>query len=201
MRLALIEHDASIPLAPPGEAAAVETAEPRRAELVGWVSAARQGDRRAFARLHSRYARMVHGILLARVPTVEVDYLVQEVFVTAIEKIGDLREDAAFGGWLAAVARRAAADRHRSRRVTESLPDELPARHRDPADAADAARVLASIRELPEAYRETLLLRLAEGLNGPEIAELTGLTPGSVRVNLHRGLALLRERLGRGVTT
>ena len=41
-----------------------------------------------------------------------------------------------------------------------------------------------------------MILRLVEGLTGPEIAEQTGLSPGSVRVNLHRGMKLLRERLG-----
>ena len=50
---------------------------------------------------------------------------------------------------------------------------------------------------MPDAYRETLVLRLVEGMTGPEIAERTGLTAGSVRVHLHRGLKLLRERLGR----
>jgi RNA polymerase sigma-70 factor (ECF subfamily) len=55
---------------------------------------------------------------------------------------------------------------------------------------------LAVIRTLPEAYRETLILRLVEGFTGPEIAERTGLTPGSVRVNLHRGMQMLREKLG-----
>ena len=39
-------------------------------------------------------------------------------------------------------------------------------------------------------------MRLIEGMTGPEIAERTGLTPGSVRVNLHRGMALLRQKLG-----
>ena len=38
--------------------------------------------------------------------------------------------------------------------------------------------VLAAIRRLPEAYRETLVLRLVEGMTGPEIAERAGLTPG-----------------------
>ena len=60
----------------------------------------------------------------------------------------------------------------------------------------EAHRALAAIRALPEAYRETLVLRLVEGLSGPEIAAVTGLTPDSVRVNLHRGFRLLRERLG-----
>jgi RNA polymerase sigma-70 factor (ECF subfamily) len=58
------------------------------------------------------------------------------------------------------------------------------------------AQVLAALRALPEAYQETMILRLVEGLTGPEIAEQTGLSPGSVRVNLHRGMRLLRERLG-----
>jgi hypothetical protein len=88
--------------------------------------AAREGDRAAFGDLYARYARMVHGILLVRVPRREVDDLV-----------------------------------------------------------------------LPEAYREPLILRLVEGMTGPEIATRTGLTPGSVRVNLHRGMQMLRERLGK----
>ena len=62
-------------------------------------------------------------------------------------------------------------------------------------DRLDAQYALAAIRALPEAYRETLMLRLVEGLDGPEIAARTGLTPGSVRVNLHRGMALLRTAL------
>jgi len=54
---------------------------------------------------------------------------------------------------------------------------------------------MATIRTLPDAYRETLVLRLVEGMTGQEIAERTGLTPASVRVNLHRGMKQLRERL------
>ena len=55
---------------------------------------------------------------------------------------------------------------------------------------------LEAIEALPMAYRETLLMRLVEGMTGPEIAEATGLTPESVRVNLCRGMKLLKERLG-----
>jgi len=57
--------------------------------------------------------------------------------------------------------------------------------------------VLAAIQSLPEAYSETLTLRLVEGMTGPEIAARTGLTEGSVRVNLHRGMKQLREKLER----
>jgi RNA polymerase sigma-70 factor, ECF subfamily len=60
------------------------------------VSAARAGDRAAFGRLYDRYARMVHGILLARVPPREVDDLVQEVFLAAMRQLHTLREVSRF---------------------------------------------------------------------------------------------------------
>jgi len=159
------------------------------------VRAVRQGEREAFASLYSLYAPMVHGILLARVPWGEVDDLVQDVFLVALKKLNTLRDEDAFGGWLAMIARNRAMDFHRRKRETEELTDTVAA-ERPTEAASDAARALEIICGLPEAYRETLVLRLVEGMTGPEIAERTGLTPASVRVNLHRGMKLLRNKLG-----
>lgn len=161
------------------------------------VEAVRGGDREAFGQLYDAYAPMVHGILLARVPYREVDDLVQDVFLVALRRLSTLRDSAAFGGWLAMITRNRAIDYHRGAREIEELPEDLPD-HR-PAEKeteAEAARTLDVIRALPEAYRETLVLRLVEGMTGPEIASRTGLTPASVRVNLHRGMKMLREKLG-----
>jgi RNA polymerase sigma-70 factor (ECF subfamily) len=91
------------------------------------------------------------------------------------------------------IALNRAVDFHRRKRETEELPENLAQRSSVDPEAAEA---LNFIRTLPEAYRETLVLRLVEGMTGPEIAERTGLTPASVRVNLHRGMKLLREKLG-----
>ena len=172
---------------------------PEEAEAVSLVSAARNGDRGAFGRLYERYARMVHGILLARVPLAEVDDLVQDVFVQAMRQVHTLRDAACFGGWLATVTRNRANDYHRRSvelvELTEDSPSEARERRGSSAPGDDGAAILAAVRELPEAYRETLILRLVEGFTGPEIAERTGLTPGSVRVNLHRGMQMLREKL------
>jgi len=159
------------------------------------VQAVRQGEQEAFAELYSLYAPMVHGILLARVPWAEVDDLLQDVFLVAFKKLNSLRDEAAFGAWLAMIARNRAMDFHRRRRDTEELSDDLAAQGSSEADR-EAANVLEVICGLPEAYRETLVLRLVEGMTGPEIADRTGLTPASVRVNLHRGMKLLREKLG-----
>src|ERR1700751_2722148 len=67
------------------------------------VLAACEGDRSAFGGLYARYARMVHGILLARVPAHDVDDLVQDVFLKALPRIRDLRDVTRFGAWLAAI--------------------------------------------------------------------------------------------------
>lgn len=166
-------------------------------EETRWVDAASRGDRRAFERLYERYSGMVHGILLARVPRIDVEDLLQDVFLTVYRRLRTLREPAAFAGWLAMIARNRATDHIRRVPKTEELPEDLPA---DNASETEANAILGIIRSLPEAYRETLVLRLVEGMTGPEIAARTGLTPGSVRVNLHRGLARLKEKLGRRET-
>lgn len=164
------------------------------------VSAARDGDRAAFGRLYDRYARMVHGVLLAKVPLDEVDDLVQDVFMIALRRLSTLREAGSFGAWLVAITRNRANDFHRRSVHEEQLEDEAPDQDTATGVASkdhkdEAFAILKAIRSLSQAYQETLILRLVEGLSGPEIAARTGLSHGSVRVNLHRGMQQLREKL------
>jgi RNA polymerase sigma-70 factor (ECF subfamily) len=165
----------------------------RAADAVVDVRAVAGGDRDAFTRVYAAYGRMVRAILLGRVPHRDVDDLVQDVFLAAYTRIGELRDPSAFGGWIAVIARNRATDHLRQVRDHAELPPELPGG--EPIEA-DTLMVLDAVRRLPEAYRETLLMRLVEGMSGQEIADRTGLSPGSVRVNLHRGMKLLREKLG-----
>ena len=139
----------------------------------------------------------MHAILLARLPLQDAPDLVQDIFLSAFQRVRSLREPAAFASWIATIARNRATDfLRRPIMAVSDESEEPPAETIAPDVRLDAARALQAIRELPDAYRETLVLRLVEGLTGPEIAALTGLTPDSVRVNLHRGFKLLRERLG-----
>ena len=168
-----------------------------------FVRAAQQGDTEAFGQLYRRYARMVHGILLGRVRHVEVEDLVQEVFLRALPRVRELRDTSRFGSWLAAIARNLAIDYYRRSQTRPERPDDAPDPDEQPAKVSvssngAAAEILDCIRSLPEAYRETLILRLVEGMTGPEIASKTGLSPGSVRVNLHRGMNQLRQKLAVG---
>lgn len=157
------------------------------------IKAVLDGRTDDFGRLYDLYAPLVHGILLARVPRGEVDDLVQDIFLHALRKLHTLRDWTAFGPWIAMIARNRATDFYRSSRETTEVTDDLPGD--SGASGSRANEILDLIRNLPDAYRETLVLRLVEGMTGPEIAERTGLTPASVRVNLHRGMKLLRAKL------
>ena len=92
-------------------------------DLVPLVEAAQQGDRAAFAALYQRFTRAIHGIVLARVPRADVDDLVQDVFLVAMERLPSLHDPAAFAGWLSTIARNRAVDYlRRTPRMTE-LPE------------------------------------------------------------------------------
>jgi RNA polymerase sigma-70 factor (ECF subfamily) len=163
------------------------------------INAARRGDQSAFGRLYEQYSSMVHGILLAKVPREEADDLVQDVFLTAMRRISALRDPNSFGAWLSAIARNLANDHYRRLKpmdpLTEDRPDTAGQTAIGHPSAGTAEGILDAIRSLPDAYSETLILRLVEGMTGPEIAIRTGLTHGSVRVNLCRGMRMLRDRL------
>jgi RNA polymerase sigma-70 factor, ECF subfamily len=90
------------------------------------VQAARRGDSGAFTWLYNRYARMVHGILLARVPLDQVEDLVQEVFLSVYRRPHTLRDAAAFGGWLTQIGRNRASDFHRRDSRTSSGSGAMP---------------------------------------------------------------------------
>src|SRR5882762_8438141 len=122
-----------------------------------WVTAARDGDRAAFGQLYERYARMVHGVLLAKVPVGEVDDLVQDVFIRALRRLSTLRETASFGAWLAAIARNVASDYHRRSVPEEALTDNVSDNEiqcgmsgGDQDGLADA--ILDAVLSLSEAY-------------------------------------------------
>jgi RNA polymerase sigma-70 factor (ECF subfamily) len=155
------------------------------------VEAARRGDRDAFGVLYRRHVRLVRAVLLARLDYQDVPDEIQEVFLSAWSQLRALRDGRVFGAWVATIARNRARAHVRQRVALAELRDVVDSG----GPSAEALEAIRAISTLPDAYRETLLLRYVEGMTGPEIALRTGLTEGSVRVNLHRGMRLLRERL------
>ncbi len=175
-------------------AATVAPAEEEKATVeTRIVERVQAGDADAFGELYKMFAPLVHGIVLARVPRDDVSDIVQEVFLSAYKNLYTLRNKKAVGAWLATIARNRAIEFYRQMKPTEELSEDTREKDRPQTEAAE---ILSAIRAQPETYKEILILRLVEGMTGQEIAERTGLTPESVRVNLHRGMKLLRHELG-----
>ena len=179
-----------------------------RQDLVAALERTARGDKAAFRLVYEATSLKLYGIVVRILGRRDLaDEVLQEVYVRVWQRAGDF--DTASGSpitWLAAIARNRATDYLRRMPQTKELTDDLlnsdavsaPAlsvRVASAPDRMEALAVLAAIRALPDAYRETLVLRLVEGMTGPEIAARTGLTAASVRVNLHRGMKQLRERL------
>ena len=182
-------------------------AEPTDDEL---VDRSRRGDRAAFEQLVRRTARLVYArqYLETRDPHRAED-LVQETFLLAWRSIGQLTDPAGFRAWLLSIARSAAADAYRrdSRKkrsaggredfsiAAESVPDGSP----PPDEAAQREerrrRVAGALKSLPDEYGLPLTLRYIAGADYETIGRQLGLSNGSLRGLLSRGMAKLREKL------
>jgi RNA polymerase sigma-70 factor (ECF subfamily) len=138
---------------------------------------------------------------------------VQEAFASALEKAQDFRGEARPGTWLYRIVFNKSIDLLRRRRRDLPLPDEDPdgftaederlahgpswARPPDAALlGAEARRELErALGDLTPLQRAVFELREAEGRPTDEVAEILALTPGAVRVHLHRARLRLRARL------
>jgi RNA polymerase sigma-70 factor, ECF subfamily len=153
----------------------------------------------AFATVHGdllRYLRAIVGADLA-------EDVASQVWVETVAGARAFRGDgAAFRRWVFATARRRALDERRRwwRRSVKLCPPgdralERPATEEDGADEHGAA--VTRIARLPKPQAEVVLLRVLGGFSAEEVAELTGRTPGAVRVIQHRALRRLADDLRR----
>jgi len=158
------------------------------------VRAAQHGDRSAFAELYARYAGLVRAIALSRVSFEDAPDVVQETFLRALTHLKQLQDANSFRSWLSAIARNITRDvvRERLPAASEETDRAGASTQHEEMDARAARR---AIRSLPKAYQHTLALRIVGGMTAREIAQRSGLSVGSVRVNIHRGMKLLRKRL------
>lgn len=171
------------------------------------AASAQGGDLHAYGELVERYQRLVFRIVWSRsgAQQQDVEDLAQETFVKAWQRLETYDPSRPFKAWIARIAGNTAIDRHRSDsrlpRTTdlEAAKEVIASDGPDPVAAViggESRRMLLTrLKELPEHYREVVVLRFVEELSYEEIAEMLGLPLGSVKTRIFRGRELLRQRL------
>lgn len=166
------------------------------------VRAAQDGDRQAFGQLAARFERLVYSVAIRRLGNhAEAQELVQEVFVQALRKIGQLRDPDSFAGWLRSITARMAINRQtRSDRLVAAESDTLEARcagGETPLVSALAAerasRVRAGLNRLRDLDRRTLVAFYVEGQSLAEMSNAFSSPVGTIKRRLH----VARKRLAR----
>lgn len=141
----------------------------------------------------------MRAYLHAFLPPHEVDDQLQETTLAIWRGLSTLRTTNRPLPWMLGIAR------HRALRALQQR-RKAPASLAEPEQLADQdvtgsgltpKDLLRILQKLPEAYRVSLALRLQEQKGSEEIAQALGMTPGSVRVNLTRGMMQLRQHLRR----
>ncbi|WP_124975568.1 sigma-70 family RNA polymerase sigma factor [Aphanothece sacrum] len=171
-------------------------------------------DRVAFAELLNRYQSHVDRILYHLAPDWQdrAD-LAQEVWIRVYRNIKRLNEPMKFRGWLSRIATNLFYDELRKRkRVSHPVSLDAPRRVDDgeiewdivsdyPSPNDNLAtrefydRLRLAIADLPEAFRTTIVLREIDGLAYEEIAEMTGVSLGTVKSRIARARAKLQSVL------
>src|ERR1017187_3438395 len=183
------------------------------------IAELRAGSEEAFAWLIARYHQPIYS-LLARTVQDRADAadLAQDVFVKVFRGIGSFHGESSLRTWIYRIALREASNqrrwwtRHRQPEIpieqeiaeSESGPPVLLKEMLvDPAESPyetaereeNRARVEAALRQVPEPFRTTLILRDIEGFIYEDVAEMQGVNLGTVKSRLVRGRAALKEIL------
>jgi RNA polymerase sigma factor (sigma-70 family) len=175
-------------------------------QRAAWMAAAQAGDQRAYSRLLSDSVPLIRAV--ARRQGVAVDTLddvVQETLLTVHRVRHTYDPSRSYNAWLSAIAGRRAIDilRSHGRRDRREVHDELAYEmHADHEDASadtereqEAKRLREAIDTLPSGQREAIEQLGLKERSLAEAAQSTGRKTGALKVNLHRALKTLRDRM------
>jgi RNA polymerase sigma-70 factor (ECF subfamily) len=173
-----------------------------RAPVEDVVRAAQMGDNEAFSELVTRYERMVEAVCWQRLRDhAEVQEVTQDVFIKAYRKLNQLREPAAFAGWLKAIAVRQAINRCTRRPPSiavepltlEAVDSEEPAPLATVLEQERADQLRAGLGRLAKLDRTTLVAFYLRGQSLVEMSDEFAAPVGTIKRRLH----MARKRLAR----
>jgi RNA polymerase sigma-70 factor (ECF subfamily) len=170
------------------------------------VQAYQAGDERAFDQIVRTQYNALYAHALRRLSQHEAaEDAVQDTLLRAYRALPNLDGDLALRAWLHRILTNVCHDEGNRRRRQQGLVEKVAALPEelgdDPVEEAvlhDTVRVMSeALQDLPEAYREALVLRYVDGLSFREVAEATGVTEENARARVHRGRAALHKIMSR----
>ncbi|MDA7950468.1 MAG: sigma-70 family RNA polymerase sigma factor [Pirellulaceae bacterium] len=168
------------------------------------VNAAKKGDRNAFGELFTRFRDLVYGIAIRRLYSeADAQELCQDAFLQAMEKIEQLREPKAFGGWLRSITHRLAINRVARNMANEFADSENIHLHEttfiNPFQSAvereELGEMNAGLHRLGSLDRDTLISFYYEGNSLLEMSDHFEAPVGTIKRRLH----VARKRLAKEV--
>lgn len=167
------------------------------------IEAVKNGDAGAYDYVVAKYMKRVVSIAWGIVRNAaDAEDLAQEAFVRAFQTIDRFKSGEPFGPWIFRIVTNLSLDvmKHRTRFRHEEVREDEPAARRDRADLPAMTselgrRIDEAIESLPEMQRVVARLYLVEQFEHAEIAEMTGLSAGTIRSHLSLARGKLREKL------
>ncbi len=164
----------------------------------------KDGQSDAFNVLYARYLPSVYKRVRCVIPAEDVEDVTQEVFIAVLQSLQGFRGDSQFGTWLRTLTNYKVAEYYRKRNRKKEAPQtslsEADAQRRGGPTRTEEEQfqLQSALYQLPENYREVLLLRFAEGLQFHQIAEVTGQNMEAVKSLFRRAVTKLRLILDEG---
>jgi RNA polymerase sigma-70 factor, ECF subfamily len=178
------------------------------AQPIDWegalVQRARSGDVRAFERLYREHVGRVHGLCLRMTRDAALaEDCTQETFVNAWRALERFETRSSLSTWLHRIAVNVTlAKRRKATPVMEPAADAEAVSEGDWVleTPLEVQEIETAIGELPEGARDVLVLHAMYGYSHAEAAQMLGVAEGTCKAQLHRARALLRTKLGVGVS-
>jgi RNA polymerase sigma-70 factor, ECF subfamily len=128
---------------------------------------------------------------------VEADDILQDVFLKLARRAKELPEPAKLPGWIFLITRNAIIDHYRTRKETVAVPETLASEVEAAPEEAEGlnASLRRMIRNLPEPYREAILLAEFEDLPQVELAKRLGISISGAKSRVQRGRQMLKKML------
>lgn len=169
-----------------------------------------EGDVEAFSKIIEKYQNMTYRYVYSRFNNYdEAMDITQDIFIMAFEALKTFRKESKFSTWLYSIMvnycknYRKKISRYNTLPITGGKDEEYELQisdgHAGPEEnvvAKDSLRIVKEeIFNLPDDYKEVVILRDIDGLSYNEIADKIGIKLSNVKVRIHRGRELLKNKL------